>query len=991
MNNFLYDDYCKALYRFESGALITDSKGGNTLTAYNTPTANTTQFVEGAASLDLESTSSQYLTISDANLLSGFPCKNGETNKDFAICCWIRIESAAATTLIAGKYDDTATSFGLTLTTTPAVRMNFGYNSGASTENATHASTLSTATWYHITATYRNSDKGYALRIRDEDGNTVGTDYTGTATLDANKLSATAAGFWVGTRNNSLYFDGRIDELIVFNRFVRSAESTMLSLGTYSTNNFEDDDDCRALYRLDPNALTVDSKGSNTLTAYNSPVSEDSAFQEGAGSVDLEVNSIRYLAIDDADLDSGFPLKSDDTVKDFAVCCYFRVESNGERTILSKYDHGANKRTFHISYRDSGSSIYKVQAQLGYNGGASGEVIQHTSTLSITTWYHVTLTYSNSDKSYALRLRDTDGVAVGTDVTGTATLDTNKLYVDDAPFAIGAMFNNSTADQTFDGLIDGVVVFSRFITSDETTDIVQGTFNFDTEDVAPPAFSWRELNRGDFIELRALKELRDAADYLSDNAANNTHYVTDCSSNNTSDDSAKRDSNQTSPHYTGNDTSQRTADQTSPHYVGNDISQRTTNQTSPHYTGNDTSQRTADQSSPHYTGNDASHRTADQSSPYNVADDSSDRASNQTSPHYTGNDLSQRTSNQTSPHYTGNDTSQRTSNLTTPYNLGNDTSQRTSNLASPYYLGNDTSQRTSNLASPYYLSNDASNLTSYLASPYYVGNDAAYNSSVNSTANTGVHSKGAWDAPTRVIRERSGFVVYRWEDVIRLQPKDGKFGMWGFQANFHEGHKKCAEAAQHCNWVVGVLWNNISEGYEVSKRDIEALQKYSDVCMICCGDYHPENNHRSLIEAECKKFTEETGVNDPIALLSIGDRVVMHDVYGLKIHYQAQSVKDRFRVAGYADYVFKRWNIYIDLLEPVRDEIGNSVSKTVQCSGIKINKPFLLPEFETIEQVREYIKDIEGLSVVEFYKDNKWIHAKFSFGDKTFEEGLQWK
>ncbi|GAH13633.1 unnamed protein product, partial [marine sediment metagenome] len=89
-NDFTYDDYCVALYRFESGALTADSFGGNTLTNNNGVAEDLVNFKEGECSADLELSSSQYFSISDDDLDSGFPCKDEEgTNRSFTICGWI--------------------------------------------------------------------------------------------------------------------------------------------------------------------------------------------------------------------------------------------------------------------------------------------------------------------------------------------------------------------------------------------------------------------------------------------------------------------------------------------------------------------------------------------------------------------------------------------------------------------------------------------------------------------------------------------------------------------------------------------------------------------------------------------------------------------------------------------------------------------------------------------------------------------------------------
>jgi len=265
---------------------------------------------------------------------------------------------------------------------------------------------------------------------------------------------------------------------------------------------------------------------------------------------------------------------------------------------------------------------------------------------------------------------------------------------------------------------------------------------------------------------------------------------------------------------------------------------------------------------------------------------------------------------------------------------------------------------------------------------------------------------------------RQGIIVYSYEDLKRSHPTDGKKGMWAFHANCHQGHIKCAEAAQHCDWVVGMLFNNMAEGerwmtgtttlkeFSVSQSDIDILKKYSDVCLVLTGDYHPYKDHWSLIKSEFEEHfpiecLKEKGIlEDQVSfnalLYAVSFRVLLHGVYGIYFDYQAQSGKDRYRTIGYVDYVLDRWGVSLDLIDAVRDEYGNSISKTI--AGLpkhlkdKLDIPLLLSEFESIEEVREYIKPIEGLKIINFYRMNNWIHATFAFdGYKSWTEGIRCK
>lgn len=268
------------------------------------------------------------------------------------------------------------------------------------------------------------------------------------------------------------------------------------------------------------------------------------------------------------------------------------------------------------------------------------------------------------------------------------------------------------------------------------------------------------------------------------------------------------------------------------------------------------------------------------------------------------------------------------------------------------------------------------------------------------------------------MKNRTGTVVYSYDDVKKLLPHSGTIGMWCFHANCHEGHIRCAEATQHCDCVVGILFNNMAEEhifmtgattlktFPVLSSDIEVLKKYSDICLILTGDYFPIKDYWELIQKEFYEAfpiecLKEKGIlEDQIefnALLhAVSMRVIIHGIYEIHFDYQAQCGKDRFRTVGYVDYVYDRWGVKIDLIDSVRDEYGNSISTTI--SGLpktikdRINKPLLLNSFTSIEEVENNINKIEGLKVLNFYRMNGWIHATFKFdGYKPWTEGVRCK
>ena len=241
-NNFANDPDVVALYRFESGALTTDSSGnGNTLTNVNTVEEDTTNEKEGDCCADFTKAKKEFLYRTDTNLSSNFPLKSGTNNKKFTISAWIRLKSKVpfgAYYAIFSKHGSGLASFWMALNGDEKLRFCLGYNKGDSEElSAPHPSALSTNTWYHVTISYDDSDRSFAIRVRDANGSVVGTDLTGNTTNNINVengiMSIGAVHSYGGTWIR--HFDGLIDELVVFKRVLSATEITAIAKGQYKS------------------------------------------------------------------------------------------------------------------------------------------------------------------------------------------------------------------------------------------------------------------------------------------------------------------------------------------------------------------------------------------------------------------------------------------------------------------------------------------------------------------------------------------------------------------------------------------------------------------------------------------------------------------------------------------------------------------------------------------------------------------------------------
>lgn len=238
-NNFASDPNCKAVWNFNNGAAPNeDSVSTNDLSngaAY--PTRTVSGPLEGEASMDFEASNSEYLYCNDADLSSGFPLKNGDSNKVISIVAKMKAESVGEN-VIFGKYDttDNKRSISLSLLFISGIKLvlRLGYNSGASNQRIDHTTSLSTGTAYCVFATYRDDTKAYVFGVRTLAGTTIGSDVSGTATNNINvEDSRITVGAISAGADGSAFFDGLIDEVAIFSDIITADEATQIAQGTY--------------------------------------------------------------------------------------------------------------------------------------------------------------------------------------------------------------------------------------------------------------------------------------------------------------------------------------------------------------------------------------------------------------------------------------------------------------------------------------------------------------------------------------------------------------------------------------------------------------------------------------------------------------------------------------------------------------------------------------------------------------------------------------
>lgn len=238
-NIFSCDSNVKALWRFENGALGTDSKGANNL-VIDGPASDAVTYKEGAAAAYLDTVGEDVFLICDDDLDAGFPLKSSDTNKDISVVFWFRLSSEPIvyrTIFEKGRFAGpppfgTNRSMSIAVSNSDQMRLRIS-SDGTTWNNYDHASTLDLNKWYHVAVTYQGSSGDYRIRIWDDNaGAILGSDAVGTAanvSVSTSPLSIGSGTFY----NDNYAMEGNLDEMVVFDRVITTDEIDQIQKGNY--------------------------------------------------------------------------------------------------------------------------------------------------------------------------------------------------------------------------------------------------------------------------------------------------------------------------------------------------------------------------------------------------------------------------------------------------------------------------------------------------------------------------------------------------------------------------------------------------------------------------------------------------------------------------------------------------------------------------------------------------------------------------------------
>jgi hypothetical protein len=472
-NNFAADLSCVALWRFENGALDTDSIGTNTLSEGGSPAADTVNFLEGAASLSLGG--SAYVYRTDANLAAGFPLKDGDATKLITVCCWVKVTSGET---IWSKFK---TSGGRSLClryVSPSFKLMYGTSASGSSEYTLGA--CSTGVWYHISVMVDGvNGRIWAIIYNNTTGVTQFYSNTGLAALYVG-----TAQWSIGERgaNEGYKLTGKMDEVVVFNALKNYSELLAIRQQTFAypvvlpANVFSGDSRFKAWWKFDTTAnFLVDSIGSNTLVLGDGGAANPyadlvfSVKSPGSGVLN-RTTSYTYEHVHDANLDAGFPLKNGDTVKQITVCLWIppNYNTSGSYNQYVWIKGPSSSPTLGLCYTGGGSPANQLFVRW------NGETFNLGIGLTADRFWHVAVVADGVNKTLRVRVYDT---VSGTATNYTAFTPAAVLSLNTDPWM---MFGNNADAYGSAGFMDEVVVAAALLSDAEIDAIRDGTF------AAPP-------------------------------------------------------------------------------------------------------------------------------------------------------------------------------------------------------------------------------------------------------------------------------------------------------------------------------------------------------------------------------------------------------------------------------------------------------------------------------------------------------------------------
>lgn len=224
---FTDDATTVAVYQFEGPLnLLEDAIGGNTLTNNNSVGTDASDTQE--ASFSASFNGSNWLSIADGSQDTGFPLKNGETNKEFTITQWFKLTNVTGPKVLWGKGDAVNRSVQFAV----LANGNLGYrvHTGVVFEDIDLGASLTANVWYHYGFEANHNTNAHRLVLWN-DSTASETIVTASGTV---AVPTPAAPFTIGASGDGAnYVTGLFDEFSINGRILGIPDIRQIRQGVY--------------------------------------------------------------------------------------------------------------------------------------------------------------------------------------------------------------------------------------------------------------------------------------------------------------------------------------------------------------------------------------------------------------------------------------------------------------------------------------------------------------------------------------------------------------------------------------------------------------------------------------------------------------------------------------------------------------------------------------------------------------------------------------
>jgi len=356
-----------------------------------------------------------------------------------------------------------------------------GYEIGQSSSiyEARYATTtqLTANAWQHILMTFDSSL-----------GTTIGRIYVN-GTLQSTSATYAAGGTFsgdvfigtldlqLGKRNlggGELWYNGKIDQVRIFNKAISSSEVTTLygetsASATKSTTDIFDDGSAVALYELEGNANNsatyIDNVHTTNLKINLNTLVEDS-YSGGSTWSDLTTNgndgTIYGATVDGDSLKFGagdyvsIPDTADIVNSNFTIEVWFKLDSttNQWNALIGK-GTSDNSEELTLMIRPGNNVIY-------FDWGTGGQYVQPSYTWQANVWYHFAMTFGTNGIYFWVNGQKITGQSAN---PGSTTSLTNDLRIGSARNNTINMYGNISQFRYYDSVLADNTIISNYNSS----------------------------------------------------------------------------------------------------------------------------------------------------------------------------------------------------------------------------------------------------------------------------------------------------------------------------------------------------------------------------------------------------------------------------------------------------------------------------------------------------------------------------------------------